>query len=393
MSLNLKAYRLDRGMTQAQVVAKIHKRAVARGDVQPGLCPVAVSRHENGHKTPSLYYQALYCEVYRATPVELGFRLALPGETSDPEDVDRREFLVSTAGVLVTAALPSGPKRRLGQADVDELRESVIHLYKLGDQYGADAVYPLTVRTLQKLRGLIEHASYDQAIGQALQELGGQIAQHAGRLSFDAGRDDQAHHWWLEAMKWSRLTDADSVSPLAMASIALQASDQHRARETIDLAQTAQRIAGRSAPPRLKSLLLAREALGHAGTGDAQSARTALRRARTLADQPHADDPIWLSFYGPADFVSHERLIALTANDYAAAEDRARAALTLNDPVASPRNNVLYLTRLAEILVRRREIDESTALVTKATTAAIGLNSARVKRELQTVTQSLAAAA
>ena len=267
------------------------------------------------------------------------------------------------------------------------------HLYELGYQHGADAIYPLTVRTLQKLRGLLEHASYDPAIGQALQELGAQLAQHAGRLSFDAGHDDNAHHWWLEAMKWSRLTDADSVGPLAMASIALQASEQHRPRETIDLAQAAQRIAGRSAPPRLRSLLLAREALGHAGAGDRQGARAALGRARSLADQEHSDDPIWLSFYGPADLVSHERLVALAANDVVAAEDRARAALALNDPVASPRNNVLYLTRLAEILVRRREIDESTAIVRQATEAATDLKSARVKRALHAVSQSLAAAA
>jgi hypothetical protein len=119
----------------------------------------------------------------------------------------------------------------------------------------------------------------------------------------------------------SRLTEADSVSPLAMASIALRASDEHRPRETIDLAQAAQRIAGRSASPRLKSLLLAREAVGHAGMGDARSACAALGRARN------------------------------------------------------------------------REIDEATAIANQATVAATGLKSARVKRELHAVAQSLAAAA
>ncbi len=88
-------------------------------------------------------------------------------------NVDRREFLTGTAGFLVTAALPSGPTRRLGNADVVELRESVIHLYKLGDEHGAGSVYPLTVRTLHKLRQLIEHASEDQATGLARRNSAG----------------------------------------------------------------------------------------------------------------------------------------------------------------------------------------------------------------------------
>ena len=391
MSLKLKVYRENRGLTQTQVVDEIYRRAVARGDKPPGLCPVAVSRHENGHKRPSLYYQAWYCDIYRATPEQLGFRVALPGENGHHEDVDRREFLTGTAGFLVTAALPSGPTRRLGNADVVELRESVIHLYKLGDEHGAGSVYPLTVRTLQKLRRLIEHASYDQATGQALQELGGQIAQHAGRLSFDANQDDNAHHWWLEAMKWSRLTEADSVSPLAMASIALQASDQNRPRETIDLAQAAQRIAGPSATPRLKSLLLAREALGHAGTGDAAGAVVALRRARHLAERPrHDDDPIWLAFYGPADFASHERRVALALNDLATAEDRARTALALTDPIGYPRNHAQYLVRLADDLVQRRQIDEAVAIAKQASHAVAAIESPRVTHALHAVTQRLA---
>lgn len=78
-AVRLKEYRERYGLTQAEMVAEIHKRAQARGDaVVPGLDQTALSRHENGHKRPSPYYQALYCEVYGATPAELGFRPAMP---------------------------------------------------------------------------------------------------------------------------------------------------------------------------------------------------------------------------------------------------------------------------------------------------------------------------
>jgi hypothetical protein len=83
----------------------------------------------------------------------------------------------------------------------------------------------------------------------------------------------------------------------------------------------------------------------------------------------------------------------LMLGDTAAAETAARTALDLNDPVAYPRNRALYLVGLANVLAERREIDEGKAVAKQATVAATGLNSPRVQRELQTVTQRLAAAA
>lgn len=371
-------------------MAAVKKRARARGDaVEPGLDQTAVCKHENGQKRPGPYYQTLYCEVYGVTAAKLGFCLALPSENDHPGDVNRREFLAGAAEFMVILALPT--PTRLGGSDIASLQESVTHLYRLDDLHGAGAVYTATARTFQRLRSLVAHASYDQATGLALRELVGLTAEHAGWLAFDAERHDDAQRWWNQAMSWSRLAEADSVSVVAMASMAVQASDQHRPREVLDLATTAQRTARRAATPRLTSVLLAREAVGHAGTGDATSAHGALSRARRLADQPrHDDDPSWLDSYGPAIFTSQERRVALALNDLAAAEVAARTSLALSDPVAYPRNHALRLTWLAEVLVQRRKIDEGAAVAQQATVAAAGLDSARVTRQLHAVTQRLA---
>lgn len=388
----LREYRERFALTQDEVVAAIRKRALARGDVAPGLDRPALSKHENGHKRPGPYYQQLYCEIYGATPAALGFRVALPGETSDHDDVNRREFLAGTAGFVASATLaPVASARRVGNADVAGLRRSVVRLYRLDEQHGgAGAVYPLTVRTFDRLRGLIEGASYGPAPGHALRELAGLTAEHAGWLSFDAGRHEDARRWWLEAMHWSRLAESDSVSVVAMASMALQAFDR-RPRETIELATAAQRIAGSAATPRLTSVLLVREALGHAGADDGASARTALRRARGLAEQPrHDDDPSWIYFYGPADFASHEHHVAMMLGDLPAAEDAARTAVSLNDSVAYARTHALYLIQLADVLAQRRNIDESATAASQAATAATDLDSGRVTRGLHAVARRLA---
>jgi tetratricopeptide (TPR) repeat protein len=312
-------------------------------------------------------------------------------ENGEHEDVDRREFLTGAAGFIASASLATPvPTRRLGSGDLARLRQSVTQLYAVSEQHGEGAVYGPTARVYYRLRELVERASYDRATGRALRELAGQTARRMGSLEFHAGRHDDARRWWLEALHWARLAESDLVSAGTMASMARQASDQHRPREAIDLATTAQRTAGRAATPRLTSMLLARKALGHAGAGDATSARAALRRARGLADKTrHADDPRWLDYYGMADFTSYEYRVALTLGDYAAAEDGARTTLSLSDPVAYPRDYALDLVSLADVLAQRRKVDESASVATQATVAAADIDSGRVKRGLRAVAQRL----
>jgi transcriptional regulator with XRE-family HTH domain len=390
----LKEYRERYGLTQDDAVMAIQRRALARGDkLIPGLDQCALSRHENGHKRPGPYYQTLYCEVYGATPAELGFRLALPGESGDHEDVDRREFLAGAAGFVATAALPNAPSvptRRLGDSDVAHLRQAVRNLYDLSEQHGEDAAYGLTTRLYFRLRGLVERTTYDPATGRALRELAGDMARRIGSINSHVGRYEDARNWQLEAMHWARRADAEWITVGAMASMARQASEQHHPREAIDLATTAQRTAGPAATPRLRSMLLVREALGHAGARDAKSARATLGRAGRLADQPrHDDDPRWMDYYGVADFACFEHRVALMLGDDAAAEDGARTALAMSDPVAYPRDNVLDLVNLAAVLAHRRKVDESAAVASQAATAAANLDSGRVKRELRGVAQRL----
>jgi hypothetical protein len=191
-------------------------------------------------------------------------------------------------------------------------------------------------------------------------------------------------------MHWARLADADWITVGTMTDMARQASEQRRPREAIDLATTAQRTAGPSATPRLRSMLLVREALGHAGAGDATSARATLSHARGLADQPrHDDDPRWMNYYGLADFACFEHRVALMLGDDAAAEGCARTALALSDPVSYPRDYTLDLVNVAAVLAQRRNIDESAAVASQAAAAAASLDSGRVKRELHGLARRL----
>jgi tetratricopeptide (TPR) repeat protein len=306
----------------------------------------------------------------------------MPAGTRENDDVKRREFLTGAAGLVASAAMPALPAPRLGQSDVARLRQTLADLRRLDDQHGSAAVHAMTLRTFQRLRQLVERARYDHATGCELRALTGEAASRIGWLEFDAGRHDDARRWLLEALQWAHLADAESASVGAMASMARLAADEHQPRQAIDLAQAAQR---RADTPRLRSMLAAREALGHAGAGDSTSAHTALRRARAHVETRRDDDPLWLDFWALDDLASHEHRVALMLGDTAAAEEAARIALARGDPVAYPRNHALDLVNLADVLAQLGEVDESAAVATRAAVAAADLESGRVTRELRDV--------
>jgi hypothetical protein len=106
-------------------------------------------------------------------------------------------------------------------------------LYELDDHYGGSGgVYALTVRTVQRMRRLMNQASFDQATGQALLSITGEVTEHAGWLAFDAGRHAEARYWWLEALQAAHRANSNDVTTVALASMSLQAATQGRASRT-----------------------------------------------------------------------------------------------------------------------------------------------------------------
>jgi len=305
--------------------------------------------------------------------------------------VDRRAFLTGMAGVAIDAVLPTSPPIRLGGNDISRMRSVLVNSYRLDEQHGgAGAVLVLAERNFHRLRGLVSKASYGEAVGRDLRELTGMAAEHIAWLAYDASDHDKASHWSSQALHWGRLADSDAVRVVTLASMAGQASERMQARTAIELAAAAQSTS-KMTTPRLMSMLLAEEALGHATAGDRSMARRTLSRARALAGQDRIDDdPAWLEFYGPAEFASYEHKSALRMRDSATAALAARNALTLNDHTAYPRNHALYTVQLAHALIQRREIDEAATIAKRAAVLASDLDSTRVKHGILALAHSLA---
>lgn len=327
-------------------------------------------------------------------PVALG----LAGDPFDDEtavptlaDMKRQDFVRGLIGATATLALPAfltEAAPRVGAADVAACRQALERLYAIDGQIGGGHVYAINTEMIARLRALQRNASYAAATGRQLRELVAAACEHAGWSAFDAGRHNEARRWWLEALHDADVGEHTPVRTIALASMSLQAADQQHGRESVDLAQAAAR-GDQAATPRVRSLLAAREALGHATAGDkATAGRMFARSARLLDHGPRPDEPSWCTFWGPADLAHHEARAAIMLGDWPRAEQISRGLFESMGNLA--RNNALYALRLGIVLARRRAVDEAISVVTPTVAASGQLASGRVRAEMRSAVNLIA---
>jgi hypothetical protein len=308
------------------------------------------------------------------------------------DPVDRFEFLLSTfgvsAGTLVGAAEATEPVR-LGREDVAAWWRRLSRLRELDAEHGGGGVYELALQSLRQLRRLLGRASYSPATGEALHAVTGELTRFTGWLASETGREAEARYWWLDAFQMAQRAGDDRLLVAAMRSMSRQAFELGQPKESIDLAQGAQQAAKPWATPRLQSLLLSREALGHARVGDKRVTWQAFHQAEGLLGAGrHDDDPAWLDFWCEADLASSQRIAALSLGDLPVAERCSRTALAAVRP-EYPRNRVSYLAGRVEVLVRQRNIDEALATAVPAVQGASEVSSAWVDGRIDAVRTEL----
>lgn len=286
------------------------------------------------------------------------------------DGMDRRDVLARTLALAVAALLPQGVATagRIDTAQVAQCWTALHRLVELDDQHGGTEVYQMAAAMARRLQEALQRGSYRSEVGRELQAVTAATTEHAAWLAYDAGRADRARQWWLETCHLADLSGIPDSRVTALASMSRQAGDDpHRGSETVDLAHAARAAAGYQASPTLLSLLAAREAVGHAWTGDRAAATSSIAQARTWLDQGRrGDEPFWLDFWGPADLASYESRVALALGQGKPALGAARAALAANDAEAYPRNHTLYTVGLGSVLTRVGLFDEAIAVTSDA---------------------------
>ncbi|MGH3766890.1 MAG: helix-turn-helix domain-containing protein [Pseudonocardiaceae bacterium] len=307
----------------------------------------------------------------------LGVPSTVLGVVSDPDQrpilngVDRREFLGGAVDLAVTALLPQGVATpgRIDAADATQCWTALRRIEELDARQGGTVICQMAEGMAHRLQDAFRRGTYSATVGRELQSITAAAMDQAGWLAYDAGWQDKARRWWLETCHFTDMVEVPHVRVSALAVMALQASNAGDGRETVDLIQAARKTATRDqrGNPLLLSLLAARQAIGHAQTGDRSAATSAIVQAHQWLDHGRrGDEPFWLDFWGPADLAWHETRVALVTKQGKSAEVAARTALASVDATSFPRNHALYAASLGSILTQRGQLDEAISVTSQA---------------------------
>lgn len=316
------------------------------------------------------------------------------GGVGDDGPVDRRTLLTGAAASvtaeLLGDAAESGPRvRRIGSAELENVRASIDDLSGLDGRLGGDRLWRLALMQLDWVDNAIHNYTYSDTTGLQLQRFAGELKTSIGWYSFDAGKQGQAHQYFSEALNLAYMTGDHLLVARTLANMARQAIHCGRPREAVLLGQRGAESAGPFVSPRVRALLAIREANGWAALGAGTQCEDAVRRAREAFDRgtDHAD-PEWVSFLNSAELAGLEGMCR------AALQQHRQAAQLLQQSVDEctdgyRRNLGIRLVRLSATAIAQRDFDRAAIAVTDAATVSTQITSTRVRGELAVLRKAL----
>nr|WSX20189.1 helix-turn-helix domain-containing protein [Streptomyces tubercidicus] len=387
--------RLLRGWSQNDLVARLHRAAAMRPEgLRSGTDQAAVSRWENGRKTPNIESQLLIADAFdvpisdlerypwphwlpgRDDPAPLGAAYtvqALRDAQRAAMNRERRTFLTYSALALaglasqwaalepdrLTTALGG---RRVEDELVDWLEDTSTKLTALPTEQRQHTIKLMDAH-LTTVTDLLEGARYSEATGRRLHHLAASLSSTCGWYRFDQGQHYAAGKLWNAALTNAhtardRDLGAGVLSDFAYQSIWLG----HPGSAVEPLSQALIH----TSHPTARSLLHLRRARAHAALGAAADCHRDLAAAETALLTDAADPaPGWCRWMSTADLAvdSGQCLLDLGRTDEARA--RIDEGLTLL-PRTRDKTRGVFRTYEARSLVQAREVEQALVVSTES---------------------------
>jgi len=319
-------------------------------------------------------------------------------------DVERREFITGTAfGVAAYASagmrwltLPSpgeaaaGAGRRIGQGEIDGLREISRTYRQLDNRLGGGQLRAALVQLLDRqVAPLLAEASFSADTGRQLAGVAAELAQLVGWMAYDGEQHGLAQRYLIQALGLARLAADDALGAEILAAMSQQAVYVARPGQAVDLARVAQAAARTAGSAVLLAECQVAEAHGHAARDDARACARALAEAETTFGQAvPGQQPGWLAYFDEAYLAARMAHCFRDLGQGAQAARFARRSLRMNQ--AFVRGRAFNLALLGTALAQLGEADEAAAVGATAVEVTAGLRSRRGIRYVMDLRRRLA---
>jgi transcriptional regulator with XRE-family HTH domain len=351
-----------------------------------GYSRTAISRLES-NPDPRLSPRLL-CRLSEVLDASTTSLLGQVTQKDDQEDPVKRRQLFQAAGTATVAAVAPPPlPGRVGATEIAGIEHGIADLRALDQRVGADRLGTFAARLVGDVERLLA-GSYRPDASTRLHALLGQACVLAGWIAQDTDNSDQAARYYHDAMAAAALAEDPLLTAHACNNLSFLTARTGQPARAVDYARAGQRAAQQGGGgPRLRALLLAREASGHALLADAGNAGRALGQALTAYGSGHGHDPAWTAFVTDEALagwigVAHSRL-----GQHGPGLRQLTAAARMQ---GWPRNAVGWQVRLAEGHAAAGDPAHAAVLAARTLPAVTDLSSTRIRSRVRTLSATLA---
>ncbi|HEY1157823.1 MAG TPA: helix-turn-helix transcriptional regulator [Arthrobacter sp.] len=315
------------------------------------------------------------------------------------------ELLVSWAYDAPTTTAVGGVRAgqtvgHVGAADVARVHEARQAFSQMDHQFGAGLVRPAVTDFLDSRLSAMLAGTYSNETRGELLSAASSMTHLAGWMAYDLGHHGQAQRHYGQALNLAKSADDQLVAAYVLTAMAQQACDLGHGRWALRLA-TAAGEAGRQAdaPPRVKALLMLRQARAEAVTAQTADQRGAHARRqvglllsqaeRYFSHGPSDRDPSWSSSFGQAELAAEAGYCWQRVGEHRKAADLAEQALAGFD-TSYARSTQFNRVHAAHAYLDLGDLDYALALASPAIPAAKELTSARAVAHIRDFADRLA---
>ena len=307
-------------------------------------------------------------------------------------DVERRQFIINAtfaAGVYASSAIRwlttptpasalSKPGHRVGQADVEAIREVTKTFLRLDNLFGGGRARPTVIRYLHdEIAPLLRQGNYSDSVRGEL-FAAAELTRLAGWMAYDLEQHGLAQRYLIQALRLAGEAQDHALGGEILAGMSHQAVYVGQPDDALDLARAAQVSAGKAGLPALLAESLIMEAHAHAINKDASACARALNAAEHAFATSQPDTPAWLGYFDEAYMAAKFGHCFRELGDSAQAEHFARRSLDMVDGYT--RGRTFNILLLANAHLQQQNLDEACAAGRQALELTAGLNSARAIR-------------